>query len=583
MTQATEPHEPHSEAATKSHHHHLDHPGLGRSVLNGAPGVLVSVVLHGAVLLGATLFYIEQAMVDDDNAFITQIRRPDTKVDPTLNAPPPQKKPPTEDPTQPDDPALVADPGSAADSSSESGGSDDGSDPGGGAPIGVSGLYSAGGSGSGGYRSGSSRARSADTKARPKSVTDKHLKAALAWLARHQEANGSWSTTQFHKNCGRYGFTEDCAGSELTGNDQYDVGVTGLALLAFLGGGYGPNSREPVESAQTADARETKEVLGGEKVLTYGEVVKRACKFLVAAQDSSGRIGPEVDRYIYNHLLGSLALTEAYGITRVWLLRQPALKAIRFLLNSRTPGAGWRYTPRSADPDSSVTAWAVAVLRAAEAAGLERDESIYKDLHRWFDQMTVLANVPKKTMESATWDESKKFLLTAYLSPKDAGRLVSVSGLNEQYYYTPALTAGMAISSVFLSDKSAPKAQAAVDTLLAFPPARWTLADRDSWRRVDFYYWYNATHALSLVLGAEDARWKQWSEGLRGALFETQHLKDFAGRCAEGSWEPIDRWSCEGGRVYATAIAAMTIEAYYRFPKVIGMPRTERPLHVDDD
>ena len=35
--------------------------------------------------------------------------------------------------------------------------------------------------------------------------------------------------------------------------------------------------------------------------------------------------------------------------------------------------------------------------------------------------------------------------------------------------------------------------------------------------------------------------------------------------CEDGSWDPIDEWGTAGGRVYATALGAMTLEVYYRF------------------
>ena len=38
----------------------------------------------------------------------------------------------------------------------------------------------------------------------------------------------------------------------------------------------------------------------------------------------------------------------------------------------------------------------------------------------------------------------------------------------------------------------------------------------------------------------------------------------------DGSWEPSDRWSVEGGRAYATAINALTMEVYYRYANVLG-------------
>ena len=35
--------------------------------------------------------------------------------------------------------------------------------------------------------------------------------------------------------------------------------------------------------------------------------------------------------------------------------------------------------------------------------------------------------------------------------------------------------------------------------------------------------------------------------------------------CEDGSWDPIDEWGPAGGRVYMTALGAMTLEVYYRF------------------
>ena len=35
--------------------------------------------------------------------------------------------------------------------------------------------------------------------------------------------------------------------------------------------------------------------------------------------------------------------------------------------------------------------------------------------------------------------------------------------------------------------------------------------------------------------------------------------------CRRGSWDPTGRWSPEGGRVYSTALAVLTLEVYYRY------------------
>jgi len=43
-----------------------------------------------------------------------------------------------------------------------------------------------------------------------------------------------------------------------------------------------------------------------------------------------------------------------------------------------------------------------------------------------------------------------------------------------------------------------------------------------------------------------------------------QRLED-RDACVYGSWDPIDAWGTAGGRVYATAINALTLEVYYRY------------------
>jgi hypothetical protein len=54
---------------------------------------------------------------------------------------------------------------------------------------------------------------------------------ALGWLARHQKADGSWSSP---------GYTDRCSGSKcqrLIGNETFSLGVTGLATMAFVRAG----------------------------------------------------------------------------------------------------------------------------------------------------------------------------------------------------------------------------------------------------------------------------------------------------------------------------------------------------------
>ena len=57
--------------------------------------------------------------------------------------------------------------------------------------------------------------------------------------------------------------------------------------------------------------------------------------------------------------------------------------------------------------------------------------------------------------------------------------------------------------------------------------------------------------------------WKRWNDVVRDTLVDRQCGEDEG--CRRGSWDPLGRWSPEGGRVYSTALAVLTLEVYYRY------------------
>ena len=74
----------------------------------------------------------------------------------------------------------------------------------------------------------------------------------------------------------------------------------------------------------------------------------------------------------------------------------------------------------------------------------------------------------------------------------------------------------------------------------------------------NLYYWYYATLALH-PLG--DERWERWNVALKREILGLQRSQ---GSLA-GSWDPQTVWGGYGGRVYATAMAALCLEVYYRY------------------
>src|SRR5262249_27561965 len=70
----------------------------------------------------------------------------------------------------------------------------------------------------------------------------------------------------------------------------------------------------------------------------------------------------------------TIALCEAYGMTRDASLQQPAQYAIEYILSAQHSGGGWRYQPKTPG-DTSVTGWQLQALKSGEMARLSVSQS----------------------------------------------------------------------------------------------------------------------------------------------------------------------------------------------------------------
>ena len=77
---------------------------------------------------------------------------------------------------------------------------------------------------------------------------------------------------------------------------------------------------------------------------------------------------------------------------------------------------------------------------------------------------------------------------------------------------------------------------------------------RGRWRGI--YGWYYATYAFHRIGGTS---WEKWGPAIETTLATLQSKKGHA----SGSWDtgPLNARS---GRIYTTALGALTLEAYYR-------------------
>ena len=155
----------------------------------------------------------------------------------------------------------------------------------------------------------------------------KAIDAGLASLARTQRADGSWPT--------EYGRT---------------TGVAGSCVLAFLAAGHLPSRGK------------------------YGAQVERTVSFLARSARSDGLLYQEgmVGSPMYHHGIATLALAEAWGMSgeQDERLRECVARAVRLIVAAQNRRGGWRYQPRVADDDMSVTVVQMLALRAARDAGL---------------------------------------------------------------------------------------------------------------------------------------------------------------------------------------------------------------------
>jgi len=297
----------------------------------------------------------------------------------------------------------------------------------------------------------------------------------LSWLAKKQLNDGSWSF--------------DGALQEA------NTTATGLALLPFLGAGQTHKSGK------------------------YQKTVDAGIKYLVQHLKDTKEGGSLIDRgNMYGQGISTIALCEAYGLTRDQTLKVPAQSAINFIVNAQDPqGGGWRYAPKMPG-DTSVTGWQIAALKTAQQAGLEVPAHVLAGASNYLDKV--------QTVDGTYY---------GYVTPAN-GNGTTASGL---------------LSRIHLGwNTKKPTVDKTLAALSALGPSATNL-----------YYDYFATQAIFHCGG--DA-WDKWNNVARDMLVESQ--------TKEG--ENAGTWSTEndifgggtGGRLYTTSLSLLILEVYYRHP-----------------
>jgi hypothetical protein len=104
----------------------------------------------------------------------------------------------------------------------------------------------------------------------------------------------------------------------------------------------------------------------------YGKQVAKGIDYILSCAQPSGLLfkGRDDQHVMYHHGLATIALAEIWGHTRDKRIYDKLKNAVELIIRTQNEKGGWRYQPKVADDDLSVTVMIVLGLRAAKDAGI---------------------------------------------------------------------------------------------------------------------------------------------------------------------------------------------------------------------
>jgi hypothetical protein len=188
--------------------------------------------------------------------------------------------------------------------------------------------------------------------------SERAVAAALNWIARHQNADGSWSIGDYQKRC----TDPSCTGK---GSAQSDAGATALCLLPFLAAGQTHQTKGP-----------------------YKQAIQKGLYWLISQQKPDGNLAGNSGHIMYTHGLAAIVLCEAYALSYDKQIGAAAQASLNFIAKAQDPqGGGWRYKPL--DPgDTSVVGWQVMALKSGMMAGLKVDYKVLEGAEKFLKSVS---------------------------------------------------------------------------------------------------------------------------------------------------------------------------------------------------
>ena len=306
------------------------------------------------------------------------------------------------------------------------------------------------------------------------------------------------------------------------------VGITGLAILAYLGHCETPDSAE------------------------FGDSCLEAILYLVEqGTKQKGRLGKDTGHGTYEHAIGTYALSEAYSITKfgkrkIPRIRQVLQEAVPIIIAGQQKNGSWDYRYRSFEQtsrwDISVAGWNIQALHAAKYTGLD-----FPGINDAMD--LAMTHLRKHQDENGTFPYSNKV--------EDGERVKGKASL------AGAGALALIIGTGNPKDRAVRKS---LDFLLDNTKFDWNGGAGTE----AIYGWYYATQVCFQVGGTS---WRKWNRGFQDVVIDQQ--------LESGAWAPDGPKNQQRGaarsygakadaELYRTALACLMLEVYYRY-----LPATE--------
>jgi hypothetical protein len=354
--------------------------------------------------------------------------------------------------------------------------------------------------------------------------TEASVANALEWLASVQASDGGWYGSQYGAGDPKLSLRAGPDGEfRRNAGVRANTAMTGLALLAFLGAGH-----------THLEGRYAANVQNGINYLTRQQLPSGD----LSGRDQVGRDESVRFARMYSHGMASLAVAEAYAMTRDPNLASTVAAACRYSLQAMNPRTGgWRYEFPTDDPgDMSQFGWQAMLLDSANGSQAFPLSSEIRGLHERFLNSVASGN---------------------------AGGLATyrprINGIPRGEPPSASMTAEALACRSLLSIPTSPQA---IDE-----GTRLIMTQRPGAARDNFYLWYYATMALFQQRQKDpnniesQLAWTTWNEAMKQHLCGTQ----VPSGQLRGSWNPTCVWGEYGGRIYTTALGCMCLEVYYRY------------------